>query len=59
VMAALEMQVHYIADPERGEILRISCVIPSAEGDIALPPSQKLLPSLCKCWIANPLKSRK
>ena len=42
VLDALDMQVQYHYDQERGEILKISCVIPFADGQIVLSPSQRL-----------------
>jgi hypothetical protein len=50
VLDALDMQVQYLYDKERGEILKISCVIPFADGQIVLSPSRKSLhniPSFC------------
>ena len=41
VLNALEMKVKYHSDNERGDILIVSCIIPFAEGEIALHPSRK------------------
>jgi site-specific DNA recombinase len=41
VLDALDMQVQYFYDRERGDIFKISCVIPFADGQIVLSPSPR------------------
>jgi site-specific DNA recombinase len=45
VLDALDMQVQYLYSEERGEILKISCVIPFADGQIVLHPSRDIAAS--------------
>jgi site-specific DNA recombinase len=39
VLDALDLKAYYFFDEERGEVLKISCVIPSIDGQIVLPLS--------------------
>jgi len=57
VLDALDLKAHYFFEEERGEILKISCVIPVVEGQIVLPPSPRWLLWPCKCLTANPVKN--
>jgi hypothetical protein len=43
VLDALDLRAHYSFEEGKGDILKISCVIPFAEGHIVLPPSRKSL----------------
>jgi len=58
VLEALELQVQYFCEDKHRKTLKISCIIPFAEGVIAVPPSQKLSLFRCKCWIANRTMNR-
>jgi hypothetical protein len=58
VLDALDLRAHYFCDEKRGEVLKISCIIPFADGQIVLPLSPRLWRSPCKCSIASPVKSR-
>ena len=57
ILDALEMQVHYFFHEERGEILKISCIIPFVEGEIALSSSRKLSQFQCRCLTASRMKN--
>jgi site-specific DNA recombinase len=59
VLDALELRVEYYYDECRGKILKISCVIPFMEGEIAVNPSPRWLPFRCRCWIVGPVKNRR
>jgi len=43
VLDALDLQLHYFYEPERGDILRLSCAIPFSDAEIVLSPSRKWL----------------
>jgi len=58
VLDALDMQVQYLCDEERGEILKISCVIPFADGQIVLSPSRKSLHNHSSFYQTAELKNR-
>jgi len=53
VMDALDVKAEYLHDELHREILRISCIIPIADGQIALSPSPKSSRYRCRCLTAN------
>jgi site-specific DNA recombinase len=51
VLEMLELRVQYYYDPDRGEVLNISCSIPWAESEIALSTLQRSSRLGCNFWI--------
>ena len=58
VLDALDMRVEYIHEADRGDILRVSCVIPFADEEIALSSSRKWWHYLCSSSIRRLLTSQ-